>query len=89
MLPTVRQVTVTEAEFAMTNQKGARFQYCDQVGMAVCIDGTEGQCRDRHQCSLYRCPLEGKFADDRPTVGLQGLVASWCGGLLASLRREQ
>jgi hypothetical protein len=73
----------------VTKYQSGRFHRCDHIGTAVRIDRTEGQCRDQHQCSLSHCPIEDKFADDRPTISIKEAIASWCGGmLLSSLRQE-
>lgn len=71
----------------MMNQ-GARFHRCDYIGAMVRIDRTEGQCRDQHHCSVYRCPLQDKFADERPNISMQELAAGWCGVFPSKPRRH-
>jgi hypothetical protein len=35
---------------------------CSKINRAVCLEQTEGQCRDEHQCmDDAQCPLEKQF----------------------------
>jgi hypothetical protein len=74
---------------AMISNLDARFSRCDHIGAAVCIDQTEGQCRDLHHCSVELCPLQDKFANDRLAMDVSAVVGGWVGLLPYALQRHK
>jgi hypothetical protein len=50
--------------------------HCERQQRHVSLNQTEGQCRDAHNCSDERCPLESEFGGDRFTHTLNLLAAS-------------
>jgi hypothetical protein len=50
--------------------------HCPTRGHAVSLDQTEGQCRDKHNCSDEACPLEHQFGQERFAKSLSMMAAS-------------
>ena len=48
--------------------------HCATRGIAVSLEQTEGQCRERHNCGDDPCPLEQEFGQDRYNRALNLLV---------------
>ena len=36
-------------------------EYCPLEATTVCLEQTEGQCRDAHGCERQECPLSAQF----------------------------
>ncbi len=49
---------------------------CETRDRTVSLDQTEGQCRDKHNCSDEACPLEKKFGHQRFANALNHMAAS-------------
>jgi hypothetical protein len=52
------------------------FARCSKQNRSVSLEQTEGQCRDRNNCSDDACPLAGEFGKDRFGHTLSMLAAS-------------
>lgn len=57
----------------MTHSAYAR---CETRDRFVSLEQTEGQCRDKHNCSDEACPLENKFGQERFGRALSMMAAS-------------
>lgn len=49
--------------------------HCPTKDRFVSLEQTEGQCRDRNQCSDDACPLEKEFGQQRFSRALSMLAA--------------
>ena len=49
---------------------------CETRDSFVSLKQTEGQCRDKHNCSDEACPLESKFGQERFGRALSLMAAS-------------
>ncbi len=49
----------------MGNPVNPGYHYCERVKRNVSLEQTEGQCRERQNCSNDACPLESKFIQAR------------------------
>ena len=49
---------------------------CPRVGHGVCLEQTEGQCRDQHHCGDEACPLEQELGKNQFRRALGMLSAS-------------
>ena len=60
---------------------------CETRGCHVSLEQTEGQCRDRHNCSDDACPLEKQLGQARFGKALDLLAASFGQSLENSFKR--
>ncbi len=52
------------------------YAYCETHARHVPLDQTEGQCRERHNCSDAACPLEKELGRPRFGRALELMAAS-------------
>lgn len=52
------------------------YAHCSTKDSFVSLEQTEGQCRDRHQCSDDACPLEKELGQNRFARALNMLAAN-------------
>jgi hypothetical protein len=51
--------------------------YCERQDRYVSLEQTEGQCRDRHNCSDAACPLEKELGKKQFSRALNMLASSF------------